>query len=83
MLDFLSRMLGERQVIRPLVARKKGGGRLDLILIESGRTIHVMDCDGSGSACLSYKGNSFVVHERDIHARTVPMAEAALTAAAG
>jgi len=82
MLDCLSPMLGERQVIRPLVVRKKDGGRLDLILIESGRTIEVLDVDGAGRACLSYKGNSFIVQQRDIHSRTVP-AESSITASAG
>ena len=62
-----------RQVARPLVARRRDGGRLDLILIDCGCTVDVLGNDASGGVLLSYKGGHFVADERDIGARTVPV----------
>ncbi len=68
-------MSGERRVTQPLVARKKDGGRLDLILIDRGRTIQVVGGEPSGRILLTYKGARFVAHESDIGSRTSPVVE--------
>lgn len=66
-------MSNHRQVTRPLVARKRNGGRLDLILIDSGRTFQVVGTDASGGVLLSYNDAHFVADHRDIGTRTVPV----------
>jgi len=66
-------MCGERCVTQPLVARKEGAGRLALILIDRGRTVHVLGAHDSGRVLLSYNSRRLIADERDIYARTVPV----------
>ena len=66
-------MSGERCVTQPLVARKEGADRLALILIDRGRKVRVLGTHDSGRVLLSYNSKTLIAHERDIHARTVPV----------
>lgn len=70
-------MSGERSVTKPLVARKEGGDRLALVLIDAGRNVHVLGPDDCGRIVLSYNGHRLLADERDIGARTVPASAAA------
>ncbi|HZU29215.1 MAG TPA: hypothetical protein VFA04_27080 [Bryobacteraceae bacterium] len=69
-------MSGERTVTRPLVARKRNGSRLDLILIDAGRIVSVLAAEESGSVLLRYKDQYLVADPREVHTRTVPVSTA-------
>jgi hypothetical protein len=70
-------MFEERRVTRPLVARKRDGSRLDLILIDAGRTVDVRGTQDSNNLLLLYKGNYLVADSREVDARTEPLTAAA------
>ena len=73
-------MSGERKVVRPLVARKRDGTRLDLILIDAGRVVDVLGIEDTANFLLRYKEHLLVADRRSVHARTVPLLAAATTA---